>query len=71
MTLRCTSTYRSGPLHYNPGDLVYGTPDFEAFLLRDSPGSFVLWQPDTGPDPQPAVTTTAPDRRERRGRRRA
>lgn len=71
MTLRCLSTYRRGPLHYNPGDLVYGAPGFEAFLLRDSPGSFAVWQPDPDPDPQPALTATVADRQERRGRRRA
>lgn len=71
MTLRCTSTYRNGPLRYNPSDLVYGTPEFEAFLLRDSPGSFVVWQPAPGnPEPDPAPTATAPNRQERRGRRR-
>lgn len=61
--LRCRSRYRNVALRLNlePGELVRDLDeDMEAFLLRDSPGSFervtqtLLAAPGTLPDAPPA-----------------
>lgn len=83
--LVCTGRYRSDLGDFEAGEEIFATQDTAAMLLRDSPGSFKVWEHDApaAPEVEAAVadrvaaisekTTsdlTVPDRRVRGGARR-
>lgn len=69
--LRCVSRYRSQGLglFLEPGEVVHNcTPDLEALLLRDSPGSFeVVAAAEPPPEPKPAEREKAARAKSERG----
>lgn len=54
--VRCKSAYRSGDRSFVPGQTV-GDPALEAWLLRDSPGSWAIVEDKPPREPEPEVTT--------------
>jgi hypothetical protein len=82
MQLRCVGRYRSAAGSYDLGVLIDCTDETGAFLLRDSPSSFVRVDAGGAPAPAPSDTSaalgamstttatglTVPDRRARGGR---
>lgn len=61
MTLRVLGRYSSGVGSFEPGQVIDLSPDDEAFLLRDSPGSFtpVGSAADLAPVAEPASAPSA------------
>lgn len=79
--IKCVADYRNGPVFWHAGKEDSVTDDEAEFLLRDSPGSFVLTSDTTSSPSNPDVDLSGmstenawgniPDRRARGGRSRA
>lgn len=58
MAVRCISPYKATRIAFQPGDIV-DDAEIAAFVLRDSPGSFEVFDPAEVPVEPPAADTKA------------